>query len=80
MWCRETLGPDRGPRPSAGILSEEAIANLISNQLSLGRPHKVAHLWCSLCARDASYATVFKDGSAYCSIECAGAVPGLYLG
>ena len=35
---------------------------------------------CSLCARDASYAVVFKAGRIYCSIECAEAVAGLYLG
>jgi hypothetical protein len=56
------------------------MANLISNQLSLARPHKVVHLYCALCAREASYATVFKDGSTCCSVECAGVVSGLYLG
>ena len=35
---------------------------------------------CSLCARDTNYATVFKAGRIYCSIECAEAVAGLYLG
>lgn len=35
---------------------------------------------CSLCARDAHYATVYKAGRIYCSIECAEAVPGLYFG
>lgn len=35
---------------------------------------------CTLCAREADYATVFKAGSVFCSIECADAVAGLYLG
>ena len=35
---------------------------------------------CSLCARDAHYGTVYKGGSIFCSIECAEAVAGLYLG
>ena len=35
---------------------------------------------CSLCARDTNYGTVFKAGRIYCSIECAEAMAGLYLG
>ena len=35
---------------------------------------------CEACARDAGYATVFRGGSRYCSVECAEAVAGLYLG
>lgn len=35
---------------------------------------------CTLCARDARYGTVYKGGSIFCSIECAEAVAGLYLG
>ena len=38
----------------------------------------IAH--CSVCARDARYGTVYKNGSIFCSIECAEAVAGLYLG
>ena len=74
-------GVTSGPvHPSAGIFDGAAKADLISNRLSLARLREVAHLFCALCARDASYATVFKRGSTYCSIECAEAVPGLYLG
>ena len=35
---------------------------------------------CSLCARVPKRAVVFKAGRIYCSIECAEAVAGLYLG
>ena len=35
---------------------------------------------CSLCGRDTNYSTVFKAGRIYCSIECAEAIAGLYLG
>jgi hypothetical protein len=74
-------GVTNGPvRLSAGIFDGAARADLISNQLSLARLHEIAHPYCALCARDASYATVFERGSTYCSIECAEAVPGLYLG
>ena len=38
----------------------------------------IAH--CSLCARDARYGRVYKGGSIFCSIECAEAVAGMYLG
>ena len=65
---------------SAGIPGNRAMADAISNQLSLAHSGEVGHLYCALCACEASYATVFKRGSTYCSIECAGAVPGLYLG
>ena len=74
-------GLTSGPvSPSAGIFDGAAKADPISNRLSLARLCEVVHLYCALCAREARYATVFKHGSTYCSIECAGAVPGLYLG
>ncbi len=70
-----------GPvRASPRILGEGAMANLISNQLFLGRQREVARLYCALCTREAAYSTVFKHGSTYCSVECVQAVPGLYLG
>jgi hypothetical protein len=66
--------------PSTGLLGEGATADDISNQLSLERSRELPHLYCALCARDASYALVLKHGSTYCSIECASAVPGIYVG
>ena len=35
---------------------------------------------CALCAREAGFATVYRGGRAFCSIECAEAEPGRYLG
>lgn len=61
-------------------ISGGAEASDFSNQLSLARLPEPTPPHCALCAREASDATVFKYGSAYCSIECAEALPGLYLG
>ena len=37
-------------------------------------------LYCRLCARDASYATVVRGEHVYCSVDCAEALPGRYFG
>lgn len=65
---------------SAEVSGEVAVTSAMAWEPSLIGGPDTGSLFCQLCARDASYGTVFKSGHAYCSVECADSVAGLYLG
>ena len=61
-------------KPAADApVSRFAAALLVTQSHSVG-------VFCELCARDANYALVTRNGRTYCSVECAESVAGLYLG
>ena len=72
--AKRTRNPTRVHRVKS-IVAESAV--VITEPLSRS---DVDIARCDLCAREAKYATVFKAGSVFCSVECAEAVAGLYLG
>ena len=66
-------------RPSTTVMGSKRMPDEAGEAELLIR-WDAAFTHCSLCARDARYGTVYKGGSIFCSIECAEAVAGLYLG
>ena len=69
-----TSHPSRVP-PVKTLVAEAAVVVTESSWL-----RDVAVVRCDRCAREAGYAPVLKAGRVFCSVECAEAVAGLYLG
>lgn len=68
----------RHPTRVGGVKSIVAESALVITEPLSRRDVDIAR--CNLCGREANCAMVSKCGSVFCSVECAEAVAGLYLG
>ena len=75
---RRAAKPTRHPTRVRRVESVVAESAVVIREPMWRRDVDIAR--CDLCAREANYATVFKAGVVFCSVECAEAVAGLYLG